>query len=148
MPHTERISMAVLPWSHLLSFSGLSSPYCVTAPECSNPPDGAGQTHTLTYIHKDAHTHTQSHTLWGRFTHFLFTGWHRSPRLVTYTETIMSFLPICLSPSVFFPVSWEWGCLEPPGSYTTRAMFANSPNENVSQQSSRFMRIVSWLQNL
>lgn len=93
--------MAVLPWSHLLSFSGLSSPYCVTAPECSNPPDGAGQTHTdsLTYIHKDTHTRTQTHTVTGRFTHFLFNGWHRSTCLVTYTEMIMSFLAICLSPA-------------------------------------------------
>lgn len=82
--------MAVLPWSHLLSFSGLSSPYCVTAPECSNPPDGAGQTH------KDTHTQAGSHT-------FFFNGWHRSTCLVTYTEMIMSFLAICL-PSTFLLV--------------------------------------------
>lgn len=47
--------------------------------------------------------HTQrardTHTLAGRFTHFLFNGWHRSTCLVTYTEMIMSFLAICLSPT-------------------------------------------------
>ena len=48
-------------------------------------------THTRVQIHTCAHAHT------GRFTHFLFNGWHRSTCLVTYTETIMSFLAICLS---------------------------------------------------
>lgn len=51
------------------------------------------------HTHTESETHTYTHTHTGRFTHFLFNGWHRSTCLVTYTEMIMSFLAICLSPT-------------------------------------------------
>lgn len=138
--------MAVLPWSHLLSFSGLSSPYCVTAPECSNPPDGAGQTHTDSLTYTRMYTHTRRRVLAGRFTHFpffFFGGWHRSPWLVTYTEMMMPFL-FCLS-CTFLLVGnvVVKSCLA-----VTRlvACLQTFQNENISQQYSEFFRILSvWL---
>lgn len=76
---------------------------------------------------------------------------------MTYTEMIMSFLAISQRSTFFLSFFFFQPPLHPSsrpsslppfgnaaGSRTAHVMFANSPNENVSQQCSHFTHILSW----